>query len=57
VLTNDILDYTAQLNLVVAQENEALSTVQLYGAHSEAASVGSSVVRADSVLNRFSGYC
>jgi hypothetical protein len=32
VLTNDTHHYTAQLNLVVAQENEALSTVQLYGA-------------------------
>jgi multidrug efflux system outer membrane protein len=32
VLTNDTNYYTAQLNLVVAQENEALSIVQLYSA-------------------------
>ena len=30
VLTNDTNYYTAQLNLAVAQENEALSIVQLY---------------------------
>jgi len=32
VLTNDTNYYTAQLNLAVAQENEALSIVQLYSA-------------------------
>ncbi|HMH11940.1 MAG TPA: efflux transporter outer membrane subunit [Edaphobacter sp.] len=32
VLTNDTNYYSAQLNLVVAQENEALSIVQLYSA-------------------------
>jgi multidrug efflux system outer membrane protein len=32
VLTNDTNYYTAQLNLAVAQENEALSIVQLYNA-------------------------
>lgn len=32
VLTNDTNYYSAQFNLVVAQENEALSIVQLYSA-------------------------
>jgi outer membrane protein, multidrug efflux system len=32
VLTNDTNYYSAQLNLVVAQENETLSIVQLYSA-------------------------
>ena len=32
VLTNDTNYYTAQLNLAVAKENEALSIVQLYSA-------------------------
>jgi multidrug efflux system outer membrane protein len=32
VLTNDTNYYSAQLNLAVAQEQEALSIVQLYGA-------------------------
>jgi outer membrane protein, multidrug efflux system len=32
VLTNDTNYYTAQLNLAVAQENKALSIVQLYSA-------------------------
>ena len=32
VLTNDSNLYAAQLNLVVAQQNEALTIVQLYGA-------------------------
>ena len=32
VLTNDMNYYSAQLNLAVAQEQEALSLVQLYSA-------------------------
>ena len=32
VLTNDTNDYSAQLNLIIAQEQEAISIVQLYSA-------------------------